>query len=43
MKPINPNEKELTVHDEVILGKIEGQLALTNFKQVVESVVGEIS
>jgi hypothetical protein len=43
MKSIDPNEKDLGIHDDIILGKIEGQLAGTNFKQVVEAVVGEVS
>jgi hypothetical protein len=33
----------LNLYDDIILGKIEGQPAGTNFKQVVESVMGEIS
>jgi hypothetical protein len=43
MKLINANEKDLSQHDEIILGRIEGQLGTTNFKQLIEQVVGEVS
>jgi hypothetical protein len=33
----------LNLYDEIILGKVEGQPAGTNFKEIVESVMGEIS
>ena len=43
MKGINPNDKDLGLYDEIILGKIEGQPAGANFKQIIESIVGEVS
>ena len=35
MKAIDPSQKDLNLYDDIILGKIEGQPAGTNFKQIV--------
>jgi hypothetical protein len=35
MKAIDPTQKDLNLYDDIILGKIEGQSAGTNFKQIV--------
>lgn len=43
MKLIDPSEKDLSQHDEIILGRIEGQSVLTNFKEVIESIVGPVA
>lgn len=41
--PVDSNQKDLTQYDEIILGKIQGKICTTNFKPIVEEIVGSVS